>query len=246
MNSFFCVYKITNLINNKIYVGIHVTSNLDDGYMGSGSLIKRAIKKYGIANFKRENLAFFDNKEDMLKMEAEIVNTSFIQSDNTYNMCEGGSGGSSFNYKILKEHNIVKYQQRIDTYNKTPKICPQCKEAIPYKSRVNIYCSSSCSAIFNNTLRASFTIKKEKPVNKKITKQEQYIKDPTKCKCCNSVITFTKRRNLFCNRSCKASYTNHHRDPVHHSDETKEKISKSKKLNYLQKSWKSVGTPRVS
>lgn len=216
MNRFFCVYKITNLINNKIYVGIHVTSNLDDGYMGSGSLIKRAIKKYGIANFKRENLAIFDNKEDMLKMETEIVNSSFIQSDNTYNMCEGGSGGSSFNYKILKEHNIVKYQQRIDTYNKTPKICPQCKEAISYKNRINTYCSSSCSAIVNNAARASNTIKKEKikkekPFNKKITKQEQYIEDPKRCKQCNIVILYTKRTNLFCCRSCKASYTNKHR-----------------------------------
>ena len=211
MNRFFCVYKITNLINNKIYVGIHVTSNLEDGYMGSGSLIKRAIKKYGIANFKRENLVIFDNKEDMLKMETEIVNSSFIQSDNTYNMCEGGSGGSSFNYKILKEHNIVKYQQRIDIYNKTPKICPQCKEAISYKNRINTYCSSSCSAIFNNTARASFTIKREKPANKKITKREQYIEDQKRCKQCDIVISYTKRKNLFCCRSCKASYTNKHR-----------------------------------
>jgi hypothetical protein len=209
MNKFYCVYKITNLINSKIYIGIHVTSNLDDGYMGSGSLIKHAIKKYGKVNFIRENLAIFDNKEDMLKMETEIVNSSFIQSNSTYNICEGGSGGSLFNYQTLKDYNIAKYQQRIDSYNKTPKICPQCKEAISYKKRKSTYCSSSCAAIINNTARSNNIIKEKQAP--KLTKQERYIIDPKRCKQCDVVLLYNKRKNLFCCRSCKASYTNKYR-----------------------------------
>jgi hypothetical protein len=51
---FYTVYKVTNLVNGKIYVGLHVTKNLDDEYLGSGKQIQSAVKKYGRENFKRE------------------------------------------------------------------------------------------------------------------------------------------------------------------------------------------------
>ena len=88
---FYTVYKITNLINNKIYVGYHQTTNINDGYMGSGTLIKRAIEKYGIESFEKEILEVFDNKEDAEKYEASIVDRDFTMREDTYNLNLGGN-----------------------------------------------------------------------------------------------------------------------------------------------------------
>ena len=86
----YLIYKIINIINGKIYIGQHCTENIDDGYMGSGKVIKQAIKKYGKEKFKKEILYIFDNEEEMLNMEREIVNEEFVNRLDTYNLTLGG------------------------------------------------------------------------------------------------------------------------------------------------------------
>jgi group I intron endonuclease len=72
---------------------MHQTQNLDDGYMGSGKLIKQAIKKFGIENFKKEILYILSNKEEMENKEKELVTWSEVNEHLCYNMTIGGTGG---------------------------------------------------------------------------------------------------------------------------------------------------------
>lgn len=90
---YYTVYKITNLLNSKFYIGVHKTKDLNDSYMGSGKMISRAIAKHGLENFKKEYLAIFDNADDMFKLESELVNEEFVKSADSYNLTIGGSGG---------------------------------------------------------------------------------------------------------------------------------------------------------
>jgi hypothetical protein len=87
------VYKTTNLINGKFYIGVHSTDNLEDGYLGSGFHLQRAIQKYSEKNFKREILEFFSNKELAFEKEAEIVTEEFVSKKSNYNLTTGGKGG---------------------------------------------------------------------------------------------------------------------------------------------------------
>ncbi len=97
---YYYLYKITNLINNKIYIGVHKTDNVNDGYMGSGKIIVSAMKKYGSENFKKEILEYFDTSDKMFEKEKEIVNQEFLSNSNVYNLRRGGTGGFDFINKI--------------------------------------------------------------------------------------------------------------------------------------------------
>jgi predicted GIY-YIG superfamily endonuclease len=87
------VYRTTNKINGKYYIGVHSTWKLDDGYLGSGSRLRNAIKKHGIENFTLEVIQFFDIREDALAKEKELVTTNTLSDPNCMNLRTGGDGG---------------------------------------------------------------------------------------------------------------------------------------------------------
>lgn len=63
------IYKITNLITDKIYIGQHIGEEFDKKYFGSGKLLKDAIKKYSKKNFKKEILEFCQTEEELNERE---------------------------------------------------------------------------------------------------------------------------------------------------------------------------------
>lgn len=114
----YTIYKITNTINNKFYIGKHQTNNINDSYMGSGIAIVKAIKKYGKENFTKEILFVFDNEQDMNKKEKELITEELVSDPNCYNIGVGGEGGPQFKGK----HHTDKTKEKI---SKSAKISNQ-------------------------------------------------------------------------------------------------------------------------
>ncbi len=93
MEYYYFIYKTTNLINSKFYIGKHKTKNIDDGYYGSGNGLLKAIKKYGKINFVREIIEFASSIEELNLLEEKYVTELEVSNPNCYNARIGGEGG---------------------------------------------------------------------------------------------------------------------------------------------------------
>jgi hypothetical protein len=99
------IYKITNLINNKIYIGKDVSC--DKNYYGSGVFIKKSINKHGKENFTKEIIDVCDNHDDLCIKEKFWVSYYKENGFVLYNITEGGEGGDTWsnnpNFNSLRE-----------------------------------------------------------------------------------------------------------------------------------------------
>ena len=86
------IYKTTNLINGKYYVGKDEKNNPE--YLGSGLLLNKAIKKYGRENFKKEILETCVDRKELNEREIHWIKKLKAVSIG-YNIAEGGSGGNT-------------------------------------------------------------------------------------------------------------------------------------------------------
>lgn len=102
VKNFNFIYKTINLINNRFYIGMHSTNNINDGYLGSGNRLNNEIRKYGKDNFKIEILEFCQNRDELIKREKEIVTISLLNEELCLNLTPGGLGGFNPN-SITKE-----------------------------------------------------------------------------------------------------------------------------------------------
>ena len=104
------VYKTTNIVNNKIYVGVHKSDNIqNDGYLGSGKYLNRAIKRYGKQNFKRQILFQLKTQKLMYQKQKQLVNQEFLKRQDVYNIDLGGKGGLAGMVVVKdKDGNVLK------------------------------------------------------------------------------------------------------------------------------------------
>lgn len=88
------VYRVTNVTNGKYYLGKHAAEQFDVSYLGSGKLIKQAVKKYGKNNFIVEMIKDF-NIETMAYEYERLIVSEVLGDRNCYNLVDGGKGFSA-------------------------------------------------------------------------------------------------------------------------------------------------------
>ena len=103
---YYLIYKITNKVNNKIYIEKHKTEDINDDYMGSGILLKRAQNLYGKKNFIKEILCECSSFEELNEKEIEYIKKyNSTDKDIGYNISKGGDGGD-IKSELKAYHNI--------------------------------------------------------------------------------------------------------------------------------------------
>lgn len=112
------IYQTKNLINDKTYIGRHSTNNLNDGYVGSGTMLKRAINKYGKENFVCIPMCYFDTYEEAVEEEKFLVTLEYCKDPNNYNIVQGGLNPIMYgeNNPSWKRKGGVKYIKKGHNY----------------------------------------------------------------------------------------------------------------------------------
>lgn len=167
---YFIIYKITNNVNGKLYVGKHETNKIDDSYFGSGVVLKQAINKYGTNNFKKEILEYCDNKENLNEREVYWIKELNTICPNGYNINKGGKGGDNFtnnpnkekileNLKTLNigrkasnETKVNMSKKRLGVKIKSCKIviCPHCNKSGDIRNMIRWHFDNCLKNIENN------------------------------------------------------------------------------------------------
>jgi hypothetical protein len=125
----YTIYQVTNLLNGKIYIGKHQTTNPNDSYYGSGAAIKKSIAKHGKDNFKKEVLFVFKTEEEMNAKETELITEEFVARSDTYNMGVGGEGGAHFKGKSHSVETIARIKQTLSSDESKQKLAEAGRKA---------------------------------------------------------------------------------------------------------------------
>lgn len=130
MNKIYSIYKITNLMNNKMYVGFTSQNPPAKRIYSHCSLantaISKAIQKYGKENFKFEVILQGMDRNDVLSMETYFIETMNTLSPNGYNLTTGGE-----NYQFSEE---IKNKMSVDRIGKNnPRYGTKHKESTKLK-----------------------------------------------------------------------------------------------------------------
>lgn len=175
MSDTWILYQTTNLVNGKIYIGVHKVANTakSRNYIGSGYGLKSAIKIYGKDKFSRITLAEFTCREEAYSAEEAMVTEEFINRPDTYNMCLGGRGGGIQTPEMRARNSAAKKGRKLSEEHKL-------KIGAAGKGRVfsDEHRAKMSAALIGNT-RNLGKKKSEEAMNKLIATQKERAKNLT-------------------------------------------------------------------
>lgn len=95
------VYETKNLVTGDLYIGVCKTTRFNFHlYLGSGSVLRSAVRKYGRDNFERTTLIEVETAKEAYLIEAAIVDEEWVARQDTYNLKTGGLGGMGFSFPM--------------------------------------------------------------------------------------------------------------------------------------------------
>ena len=192
------IYKITNKLNGKIYVGKHSSEKIDNTYMGSGVIIKKAIKKYGKENFKKSILEVCED-ENLLNIQEKywIKKTGAFENDYGYNLTKGGEGLLGFipSAESIKKASESRKQHYIDH--------PETSKNISEKAKIRVL--GKGNPFYGKKLSKEHIEKMRVARVKAISGSKN--KSAVKVRCVEKNITFNtaKEAAIFCNLVCSTT-----------------------------------------
>jgi group I intron endonuclease len=225
------IYKITNLLDGKVYIG--QDSKDRDAYFGSGLLIRRAIKKYGRENFRREVLEVCHDKPSMDAAEQRWILE--LQSQNPaigYNIAFGGEGGSTRH----GQRNSDYQKQRVREANKArPPVSAETKEkmSLAKKGQEGTFKGKEHSADSKEKNRQSHLGKVASIETRQ--KLSDLRKGKPKSERIRELLRTTYSRMSVEDQKARAKRVSESLKGHRHSEETKRKISEAARLRAQKK-----------
>ena len=214
------IYKTTNLLNNKIYIGKKHKNYFVPDYFGSGILIKKAIKKYGKENFKVEVIDWCDSLEELNMKEKYYIET--LNSDRHtglgYNIAKGGDGGDLFNTLTIKEKiNFIESCRKRSLGENNPNYGNGDKirgnknpsKRLEVRKRLSETSSGKNNGMYGVTGKNHPMYGKHmSEESKEKMRETRRNKKPIKKECifCGSVFEAMVPQKKYCNKTCKSKY----------------------------------------
>ena len=171
---FYTIYKITNNINGKFYIGKHQTEVIMDSYYGSGIAIVNAIKLHGKKNFTKEILFVFDSSIEMDNKERELITEELVKNSECYNIGIGGEGGPQFKDKkhsaetkekisasrLGKSYLTEAGAKRISSAAKERLVSDETKKKLSDSAKIRIPQDDECKKRISDSMKEYHKVKK--------------------------------------------------------------------------------------